>query len=67
MPAAIMNGIHSGNMACFDDNEIAGPAGRGCHRTFKNKPGEGTDAFCFQGLGSRRAGGDGVAGGLDIR
>jgi hypothetical protein len=28
MPAAFMNGIHSGIMACFDDNEIAGPAGR---------------------------------------
>jgi hypothetical protein len=24
VPAAIMNGIHSTNMACFDDNGIAG-------------------------------------------
>jgi hypothetical protein len=66
MPAAIMNGIHSGNMPCFDDKEIAAPAGRGCHRTFKNKPGEGIDALCFQGLGGRGACGAGMAGGLDI-
>jgi hypothetical protein len=61
-----MNGIHYGNMACFDDNEIAGPAGRGCHRTFKNKPGEGIDALCFQDMRGRCACDAGVAGGLDI-
>jgi hypothetical protein len=34
-PTVFMNSIASGNMACFDDNEIVGPAERGCHRTFK--------------------------------